>query len=229
VAGFESNDDIIGKQISFWGKERPVIGVVKDFNTTSLSRPIDPVMLFNDIGSYQSISLKLSPSEMQKTIEQVKNKWEAAYPEFIFSYDFLDEQIRNMYRSERQTSIVLSVFSSIAIFICCLGLFGLVAFMANQKTKEIGVRKVVGASAGNIMFLFSMQFVKLILLSFLLAAPPVWFLMTMFLKEFAYKIKLGPAIFLTGLAVTFLIAMLTVGFRSCRASLANPVRSLRSE
>ena len=229
VAGFKSNDEIIGKQISFWGKLAPVKGVVKDFNTTSLSKPIEPVVLLNNVDGYQSLSLKLHPSEMQKTIQQGQKKWEAVYPEYVFSYNFLDEQIRDLYKGERRISVILSAFSSIAIFIGCLGLLGLVTYMANQKTKEIGVRKVLGASVGNIMILFSKQFVKLVLLGFVFAAPPVWFVMTKLLEQFAYKISLGPIIFLTGLAITFLIAMLTVGFRSFKASIANPIRSLRSE
>lgn len=229
VAGFQSNEEIIGKQISFWGKLLPVTGVVKDFNTTSLEKPIEPVVLLNNVDGYQSISLKLNPIEMQKTIELVKAKWEGTYPEYIFSYNFIDDQIRDLYKGERKISAILSLFSAMAIFIGCLGLFGLVTFMANQKTKEIGVRKALGASVGNIMLLFSKQFVKLILLGFLLAVPPVWFLMTKLLEQFAYKIALGPVIFLAGLAITFLIAMMTVGFRSFKASIADPVRSLRSE
>lgn len=229
VAGFKSNDEIIGRQISFWGKLVPVKGVVNNFNTTSLSKPIEPVVLLNNIDGYESISLKLQPSEMHQTIQQVKTKWEAIYPEFLFSYNFLDDQVRDLYKGERRISVILGVFASIAIFIGCLGLFGLVTFMANQKTKEIGVRKVLGASVGNIMLLFSNQFVKLILLGFVLAVPPVWFLMTKLLEQFAYKISLGPLIFLTGLSITFLIAMITVGFRSFSASTANPIRSLRSE
>jgi ABC-type antimicrobial peptide transport system permease subunit len=124
---------------------------------------------------------------------------------------------------------LLNVFSFIAVFIGCLGLFGLVTFMANRKTKEIGLRKVLGASVQSIMMLFSKEFVKLLLIAFGLAAPAAGFLMHTLLQEFAYRIKLGPVVFLTGLSATFLIAFLTVGYRSFRAASANPVNSLRSE
>ncbi|MEO7988446.1 MAG: ABC transporter permease [Chryseolinea sp.] len=229
MAGFSNNDEIVGKEISFWGKQLTVKGVVKDFNTQSLEKAIEPVVMLNNISDYKSLSIKLNPSDMQETIHLIQEKWEAAYPEYIFSYKFVDEQIRDLYKGERKISTLLNVFSFIAIFIGCLGLFGLVTFMANQKTKEIGVRKVLGASVQSILFLFSKEFGKLILIGFALAAPAAGFLMHMLLQEFAYKIELGPIIFLTGLFITFCIAFVTVGYRSFRASTVNPVQSLRSE
>jgi ABC-type antimicrobial peptide transport system permease subunit len=166
---------------------------------------------------------------MQEAIENIKTQWEAQYPEFIFSYEFVDEQVRNLYKGERKLSVVMNVFASIAIFIGCLGLLGLVMFMTNQKTKEIGVRKVLGASVESIMILFSKEFAKLILIGFALSAPLAALVMNKVLAEFAYKIPIGPAIFLLSLLTTFLVAFVTVGYWSFRAAMINPVKSLRSE
>jgi ABC-type antimicrobial peptide transport system permease subunit len=229
LTGFASADEIIGKEIDLWGKHVTVTGVVKNFNTTSLEKPIEPVILFSNISDYKKLSIKLKPSDMEATLKEVQMKWAEAYPEYIFSYQFMDEQLLNLYRGDRKISKLLGIFAFIAIFIGCLGLFGLVTFMTNQKTKEVGVRKVLGASVESIMFLFSKEFVKLILIGFALAAPAAGFLMQSVLEEFAYRIDLGPMIFLTSLAATFLIAILTVGYRSFRSATANPINSLRTE
>jgi ABC-type antimicrobial peptide transport system permease subunit len=175
------------------------------------------------------MSVRIQPTNMQETIHAIKSKWEATYPELVFSYEFMDESIREFYESEQRTSVLMAIFTSLAIFIGCLGLFGLASFMANQKTKEIGIRKVLGASVENILMIFSREFVILILVGFVLAAPLAWLGMTKYLDEFAYKIELGPGIFLSGLGVTLLVALLTVGYRSVRAAVVNPVDSLRSE
>ena len=140
------------------------------------------------------------------------------YPEYIFEYDFLDQQIGEFYEDEKRMSVLLTIFSSIAIFIGCLGLFGLATFMANQKTKEIGVRKVLGASVESIVILFSREYVKLILIGFLFAAPIAWFIMNKFLEEFTYKIDIGPAIFFISLGITLFIAMLTIGYKSIKSA-----------
>ncbi len=228
-AGFKSNTEIVGKEFDFWGTNLPIKGVVKNFNTTSLERAIEPVVLLNNSKEYHSLSIKINPVDMQGTLDEVKSRWEEAYPEYIFSYEFLDEQIRNLYKGERRISTLLTIFSTIAISIGCLGLFGLVSFMANQKVKEIGVRKVMGASVESIVILFSKEFVRLILIGFLLAAPIAGILMHKLLQEFAYKITIGPSIFLTGIGLTLLIAFITVGYRSVKAALANPAESLRTE
>jgi ABC-type antimicrobial peptide transport system permease subunit len=183
----------------------------------------------NRIRGFETLALKIDLKKAPEAISQLKAKWEAAYPEHLFEYDFLDENIREFYESERKMSILLSSFTSMAIFIGCLGLFGLATFMANQKTKEIGVRKVMGASVESIVMMFSKEYIKLIVVGFLFAAPLGWLAMNAFLSEFAYKIEMGPGIFLTGLGITLLIAMLTVGYKSFRAAIRNPVNSLRYE
>jgi ABC-type antimicrobial peptide transport system permease subunit len=229
IAGYTQIEEFVGKEIEFWGKKLPVIGVVKDFNTRSLSKPMEPVILLNDIGGYGNLSVELSSKDMQKTIRQIQTLWEATYPEYIFKYEFLDEQVNNLYRGERKISQMVTVFSVVAIFIGCLGLFGLISFMANQKTKEVGIRKVLGASVNSILYLFLKEFIKLIAIGFVLAAPVSALIMNEYLKEFAYKINLDPMIFIVALGSTLLIAIVTVGFRSLKAASADPVKSLRTE
>jgi putative ABC transport system permease protein len=229
VAGFNSADEIIGKRIRMWGKTLPVAGVVKNFHTVSLQNPLEATIMLNRIRGYETISVKLNPKSIQQSLPQIQKIWEKAYPEYIYSYRFLDEQIREFYENEQRTSVMLTIFTSLAIFIGCLGLFGLTVFMANQKTKEIGVRKVLGASVESILFLFSREFIKLILIGFCVAAPMAWYFSNEYLDQFAYKVSVGPSVFLIGLAVTFTIALATVAYRSIRAAMTNPVNSLRSE
>jgi putative ABC transport system permease protein len=231
LVGFNNPADIVGQRIKIGGGPRslPIVGVVQNFHTMSLHEPIEPTVLYNRIRNYSTISMKVNLKDFQESIKQVQAKWEAAYPNHIFSYKFLDEEIREFYDGEKRMSSLITIFTSIAIFIGCLGLFGLATFMANQKTKEVGVRKVLGASVQSILILFSKEYVVLILIGFVLAAPVGWMIMSNWLNGFQYKIELNPLVFLMGLAVTFLIAILTVGYRSLRAAIANPVDSLRSE
>jgi putative ABC transport system permease protein len=229
TVGMSSPEEIIGKEIRMWGKRLPVVGVVKNFHTVSLTQAIEPVVIINRLRGFTNLSVKLNNSTMQATLPQIQKLWEQAYPEAIFSYEFLDDQVKNFYESERKMSVLLGIFTSMAIFIGCLGLYGLVTFMANQKNKEIGIRKVLGASVGGIILIFSREFVVLILIGFALAAPAAWLGMQDFLNEFAYKVPMDPTVFLAGIGATILIAMITVGYRSFRAATANPVDSLRSE
>lgn len=229
VSGFQEPSEIIGKTMHLWGKSLPVVGVVRDFHTVSLRNRIEPVVLMNELSGYRTLSLKVRQRDVKDLIAALEEKWEHAYPEHIFEYEFLDESIRQFYERERKMSVLLSIFTGIAVFIGCLGLFGLATFMANQKTKEIGVRKALGASVESIIVLFSKEYVRLIAIGFLLAAPSVWFLMNQWLENFAYKITIGPMVFLAGLLLNLGIAILTVGYRSFRAATVNPIESLRYE
>jgi ABC-type antimicrobial peptide transport system permease subunit len=229
TVGYNNPQEILGKVVRVWGKKLLVVGVVKDFHTMSLREPIEATILMNRISNYRSLAVKITPSNMQETIKEIQQKWETLYPDFIFSYQFVDESIREFYEDDQRTSTMLTVFTSLAIFIGCLGLFGLASFMANQKTKEIGVRKVMGASVTSIIFLFTREFVGLIAVGFLVASPLAWYFANQWLNQFTYKISVGPLIFVIGLVVTFLIAVLTVGYRSFKAATANPVDSLKYE
>jgi ABC-type antimicrobial peptide transport system permease subunit len=227
--GLENPEDIIGRVISMWGMSLPVTGVVKDFHTMSLAREIDPTIIFNRLRRYETMAVKIKPGQVNETLASVEKAWSAQYPDFLFSYQFMDEEIREFYETEQKMSTLLVIFSVIAITIGCLGLYGLISFMANEKEKEIGVRKVLGASIGNILFIFSREFIVLIVIAFLMAAPLAAYVMGNWLDNFAYRIPLTGLMFVTGIVVTFIIAFVTVGFRSVRAALANPINALRNE
>lgn len=229
MVGYTNPAEIIGKKIKMWGKDLPVVGVVKNFHTVSLHQPIEATILLNRMQDYRQMSVRINPGNMQGTIKQIQQKWESSYPDFIFSYEFLDNQIAEFYESEKKISVLLTIFTSLAIFIGCLGLFGLASYMANQKTKEIGIRKVLGASVESIVLMFSKEYAMLIGIGFLLAAPMAWYVMDKWLNGFAYKIEIGPLIFLVGIGITLVIAMVTVGYRSLKAAVTNPSESLRSE
>lgn len=231
MLGHANARDAIGTQMKQGGRNYylPIVGIVQDFHTMSLHEPIEPTVILNSIRSYANLSVKIKLGQFAETVKQIQKKWEVSYPENIFSYKFLDDELKEFYESEQRMSTMITVFTSIAIFIGCLGLFGLATFMANNKTKEVGVRKVMGASVESIVLLFSKEYVKLILIGFVIASPLVGYVMNQWLSTFTYRIQMGGWVFISGLGFTFLIAMLTVGYRSVRAALANPVNSLRSE
>jgi ABC-type antimicrobial peptide transport system permease subunit len=228
-SGFTNPHDIIGREIMYADRTFPIVGVVKDFHTVKLHNAIEPTALFNRADEYRTVAVKINMSKLESTMGHIKAKWESTYPEHLFEYEFLDESIRKFYENERKMALLLGVFTSFSIFIGCLGLFGLATFMANQKTKEIGVRKVLGASVESIVLMFSREYVILIAIGFLIAAPMAGFAMLQFLNEFSYKIPLGAGIFITGLGVTLFIALITVGYKSVSAAIVNPVKSLRYE
>ena len=224
-----SPDSIIGKIVRFSRRNVPVTGVVKDFHTESFHDKIGPTLLANGIHRYQQIAIKLAPGGTRDVPGQVEDIWKDMFPEYTYDASFMEEDIDSFYESERRMSTIFSVFSGIAIFIGCLGLFGLASFMANQKVKEIGVRKVLGASIHQILYLFSKEFTRLILVAFVLAVPLAWLGMDRWLQGFEYRITLGAPVFLFGAAITLVIALFTVGLKTVRAAMANPVDSLRDE
>jgi len=229
LAGFNDPKEIIGRELNIWDKKLPVVGVLKDFHTMSLHRPIEATALFNRAQGYESLALKVDLNRAKEVIEVLKAQWEAAYPEYLFEYKFLDQEIAEFYESEQRMSVLMTAFTGMAVFIGCLGLFGLATFITNQRTKEIGVRKVLGATVESIVFMFSKEFLKLVALGFVLAAPLAWWMMNQFLSEFEYKIDLGPALFLAGFGIAIFIAIATVAYKSIRAATRNPVQSLRYE
>jgi len=205
-----------------------VIGVVKNFHTASLQHGLEPVVLL-PFNYFFDAGIKISPANAAATIKNIEEARQEQFPEYLFQCTFLDDYVGRLYREVERMFRLFEIFAGIAIFIGCLGLFGLTVFMVNQKTKEIGVRKVLGASVENILFLFSREFVRLILVAFMLAAPVGWYFSTKYLEQFAYKISIGPSVFVLGLGSTFLIAFVTVGYRSIKAAMINPALALRSE
>src|SRR5690348_227446 len=211
------------------GKTSPhtIIGVVKNFNFESLHQDVGPLCFF--LGSGGLGIFKVNTSNIQNTIAQVESKWKQLAPGLPFSYRFLNESYDEMYRAEQRVGKIALIFSAIAIFIACLGLFGLAAFIAEQRTKEIGIRKVLGASVSSIASMLSKDFVKLVIISFILAAPLAWWAMHKWLQGFAFRINISWWVFAAAGFIALLIALLTVSYQAIRSGLANPVDSLRTE
>ena len=206
-----------------------MIGVVKDFNNKSFRAEISPIAIFSNYERYGNCAVSISMANVKPTMESIEKTWNGIYPDFIFKAEFLDERIARFYQLDDTMLKMIEAFAGIAIFIGCLGLYGLVSFMAVRKTKEIGVRKVLGASTQHIIWIFGKEFLQLLGIAFLIAAPIAWWTMHAYLQDFKYRIPIGAGIFLLAIATTVLIAAVTVSFRSIKAALANPVKSLRSE
>ncbi|HTQ66805.1 MAG TPA: ABC transporter permease [Puia sp.] len=229
--GIHNPEDILGKEINFWdgSKVAKVVGVIKDFNAYSLRLTMAPVVLSTWKDVYQTINIKIKPGSEKTVLPFVEKIWNESFPEYVYEYQFLDKTIENFYRQENQLSVLYKIFAGIAIFISCLGLYGLVSFMAVQRTKEVGIRKVLGASSVNIVYLLSREFTLLIIIAFLIAAPIAYYIMHNWLQNYSYRITLGVSIFAMAITGSIIIAWITVGYRAVKAAMANPVKSLRTE
>ncbi len=178
---------------------------------------------------YSAASIKLATRDATATIQSIEKIWNKTFPDFVFEYKFLDEKIENFYNQEHQLSQLYKVFAMIAIFLSCLGLYGLASFMAVQRIKEVGIRKVLGASAGSIVYLFSKEFIVLIGIAFVIASPIAWYFMHTWLQDYPYRINISWWMFILGGAASVIIALITVSFQAIKAAMANPVKSLRTE
>ncbi|MBD0332012.1 MAG: ABC transporter permease [Chitinophagaceae bacterium] len=229
--GITNPADAIGKELNFWDRTivAPIVGVVKDFNSYSLREPVAPVVLGSWKRFFQTINIKINPSKAKPTLAFVEKLWNNTYPEYVYSYQFLDEAIANFYRQENQLSLLYKIFAAIAIFISCLGLYGLVSFMAVQRTKELGIRKILGATAANIVYLLSKEFSLLIIVAFIIAGPFAYYIMNKWLQNYTYRIGISLWIFLLAIIGSMVIAWITVGHRAIKAAMANPVKNLRTE
>ena len=229
--GIANPKEAIGKQINFWdgGKVAPIVGVVKDFNANSLRDPMEAVALSTWKNVYQTINIKIRPGTEKSTLPYIETLWNDTFKDYVYEYHFLDQTIANFYKQETELSQLYKIFAGIAIFISCLGLYGLVSFMAVQRTKEMGIRKVLGASVANIVYLLSREFTLLILIAFVIAGPIAYYIMHLWLQNYTYRIPLGVSIFVMAIFSSVIIAWITVGYRAISAALANPVKSLRSE
>jgi putative ABC transport system permease protein len=205
-----------------------VVGVIKDFNYESLRNSIRPLALMLTTNG-SNISVRIAAGDVRTTLDMIEKSWDQYAGDEPFQYTFLDEDYDALFRAEQRLGVVFSVFTVLAILVACLGLLGLASFMAEQRTKEIGIRKVMGASVSSVILLLSKDFTKLVIVAFVLSIPLAYFIMDWWLEGFAFRISIGPGIFvLAGLSALF-IAWLTVSWQSARAASANPVRSLRSE
>jgi putative ABC transport system permease protein len=228
--GIKDPKDIIGHEIrvraNMW---RPVVGVVRDFNTNSLREDIKPLMISARNTRYGYTGIKLKTSNLSAVQTDIEKVWNEHFPEFVYDPSFMDTRINNFYSQESQLALLYKIFAGIAIFISCLGLYGLVLFMAAQKTKEVGIRKVLGATVGNIVYLFSKEFTILIVIAFVVAVPVSYYMMSNWLNNFVFRINISVWIFLLAIISSILIAWITVGYKAIKAATANPVKSLRSE
>ena len=209
-------------------KSYTVIGVVKNFNFESLHQDVGPLAFLLGGGSGLA-AFKINAADAKSLIAQIQNKWKSLASALPFSYRFLDDSFDEMYRSEQRAGKIALIFSVLAIFIACLGLFGLATFIAEQRTKEIGIRKVLGASVPGITMLLSKDFLKLIFIAALISFPVAWYFMNNWLQDFAYRIKIDWWIFTVAIIIVLLVAMITVSFQAIKAAIANPAKSLRTE
>lgn len=227
----KSPQEVIGKRISINGGSTvvPIAGVVKDFHNYSFHSEISALCILPDNSNYRTCAIKVNMKNLQPAMAAMEKIWNETYPDYLYAYEFLDERIARFYEGDTMTLKLIEAFAIIAIIIGSLGLYGLVSFMAVRKTKEIGVRKVLGADLKDILWLFGKEFTRLLLVAFVIAAPVGWWAMSQYLQEYKNRISLHPGIFLLAIAATFLIAAFTVGYRSVKAAAANPVTSLRTE
>jgi putative ABC transport system permease protein len=213
-------------------KKHRIIGVVKDYHFRSLHEEIQPMVLYNAVpfgGSYNRISVRIRPENITETIGFIESKWAEFDPQYPLEYVFVDEQFDSLYRTEERLGQLFGYFTALAVVIGCLGLFGLTSFTAEQRTKEIGIRKVLGASVPSVIMMLVREFTKWVLLAVLIAWPIGYFVMKSWLQNFHYRISLGFDTFLFAALLALVISIITVSYQSIRAALANPADSLKYE
>ena len=232
--GWKSPQDAVGKEFKYAGTLGRVIGVIKDFHFESLRQKIVPIVLIMPpttatTSFYNNLSIKIAGNNIPAALSEAESAWKKYLPEFPFQYTFLDDTFAKLYQSEQRQGAIFTAFSCIAIFIACLGLFGLSAFAITQRVKEIGVRKVLGANVSSIVALLSKEFLRLIVIAAIIAFPVAWYAMANWLQDFAYRIHIHWWVFVLAGLLTACIAVVTVSLQATKAAMVNPVKSLRSE
>ena len=228
--GYQNPADAVGKKFEQWGRKGKIIGVVKDFNFQSLHQKVQPLTLrYGYPYNLNRISVELKGDNISGTISGLNTLWNKLAPQRPFMYHFLDQSFNGQYQADQQFGKLFLFFSCLSIFIACLGLFGLSVFMAQQRIKEIGIRKVLGSSESSIVMLLSKDFIKLIFIAILISVPLCWWMMNDWLQGFAYRVQIGPAVFLESGLIALAIALATMTWQSLKAAAANPMRSLRNE
>ena len=236
--GFGTPEKALGQKLwwNVWGaknadslKEGQVIGVVKDFHYKSLYDRVETAVLQIFPDAYWKVAVKMKAANIANTIGYIKNVWSKYSPEYPIEYKFLDDNFEQMYKAEDKLRSLLMIFTCIAIFVGCLGLFGLAAYTAERRRKEVGIRKVLGATTQGLVMLLSKDFIKLVVISLLVASPVAYYFMHRWLQDFAYRISIGWQVFAIAAFVAITIAFITVSFQAIKAAIANPVKSLRTE
>ena len=225
---FISIEDVIGMKAEVNGRKGEIRGVVKDFHFAPLHRKINALAMFIEPSQYNLMLIKINSDRVSETLSSLTNKWKTLAPHRPFEYEFLDQEYARMYNSEQRLGKIFTVFSSLAIIIACLGLFGLVSFTAIQRAKEIGVRKVLGASVLGLVMLISKDFAKLVVVAFLIAAPLGYYVMNSWLEGFEYRVSIGLLPVLASVVLAILIAFLTISYQAIKSALLNPVDVLRN-
>jgi len=224
-----SPEEVLNRKANIDGVTAPIVGVIQDFHNWELSEAISAISISTDSKSYSNCAVELTSVNPAPVLSQIKKVWEKNFPDYYYECTFMDDQMEEFLRSENIIMQLIRIFAGIAIFIGCLGLYGLASFMVVRKTKEIGIRKTLGATVPGILWLFGKEYLRLIIVAFVIAAPVAWWVMNAWLQDYVYRAPFGPGIFVVGLLSSFFVAFLTVGFQSIRAAIANPVKSLRSE
>jgi len=229
--GIKNPEDILNKEISIWDDQIKctVVGVLKDFNDRSFRHDLAPLLITTNVTMYNQAGIKLETTNISSTMQSVKGIFEQTFPDFVYEYKFLDDKIESFYKQENQLAELYKIFAAVAIFLSCLGLYGLASFMAVRRIKEVGIRKVLGATTGNIVYLFSKEFIILIAIAFAIATPIAWYYMNQWLQDYVYRINISWWLFAAGGLVAIIIALATISFQAIKAAIANPVKSLRSE
>jgi putative ABC transport system permease protein len=223
-------EEAVNKKVQTAGmNEGKVIGVMKDYHQHGLQQKVGPVLTFINPGAYNFMAMRLDTKDIAQTIASAGSFWKKNFPGYPFEYFMMDEDFNRQYKSERNLAGVITLFSLLTIFVACLGLFGLTAYITSQRKKEIGIRKVLGASIANIVGMISNSFVKLVLIATLLATPAAWYIMNKWLQDFAYRIEISGWTFVLAGISGVTIALITVSFQTIKAAIANPVKSLRTE
>lgn len=223
-----SNDEIINREFEYGNTKGKIIGVVQDFHFESLKEPIVPVV-FKPSRDYNRVSVKIAGNDMQQAIKYIENEWREVVPDYPFEYEFLSERYRNLYESEQRQGELFTIFSGLAILIACLGLFGLATFNTLQRVREIGIRKILGASIPNILSLLSRELIFLVFTANLIAWPVVWYAMNQWLENFAYRIRIHVEFFIIAGVFTLVLALLTISYQTLKAALSNPVEAIHNE
>ncbi|HEV7347731.1 ABC transporter permease [Telluribacter sp.] len=229
MLGWKDPNEAVGKGFGYGRDRGQIIGVTKDYHFESLHQTVAPIALFLEPQRLNWTSVHISGGNVQQALSHIEATWKKHFPDRPYSYEFLDQRFGRLYAREQTQQVLFGVFAGIAIFISCLGLLGLSMFMAEQRTKEIGVRKVLGASVGNVVTLLSKDFLKLVLIAIVIASPIAWYAMDKWLEDFAYRTDIQWWVFALAGIVAILIALFTISFQAVKAALMNPVKSLRSE
>ena len=230
AAKFFGFDDPVGKVLKWNDEPFRIIGVVNDIMQESPFYPVRPTLYHIDYDNLYNMVFRLNPAQnIRQSLTSIEEVWRKFTPGVPFDYKFIDEEFGNKFRAEERVGKLISYFAILAIFISCLGLFGMASFVAEQRTKEIGVRKVLGATVTNLWRLLSMEFFVLVLISCVLAAPLAWYYLNDWLADYDYRIKISWQVFVLAAFVALVITLLTVSFQAIKAAIANPIKSLRTE